>query len=62
MRNVQSGTWWMQKGTEGTEEGVAAVGAQTGNEGCLSESGHHETEEAQFGREEDCQSEVEQWH
>jgi hypothetical protein len=42
------------------EAAIARAGEQTGDEGRVFEGGHDEAQEAQFGREEDCEGAVEQ--
>jgi hypothetical protein len=45
--------------TRSAKTAVTAVEEQTGAEGCVLEGWNDEAEEAQFGREEDCEGEIE---
>lgn len=60
--DIQSSAQGMPSRPESTEESITAIGSQTGDERSVFACGHHEAEEAQFRREEDCKGTVEQWH
>ena len=62
--HIDSGAATRQDTAEGAKAAIAAAGEQTGAEGRVPEGRHHQAQEAQLGRAQDCQgaSEYRQGH